>query len=132
MNWAKTLADSTGYSPDIFTDVLYIQEGKVIHILYQIIDRITALKIYPQQEMIHWPRGSMTNKFQCMCGRLVEVGKGISNIEMLANIGGPCRFCLQKIPFYMCEKAILELVGQDQDEWIHADTLRIGRIKWRA
>jgi len=132
MNWADVLSAQTGYSPDVFEDVLYIQDGTIIHVLLNIIDRATALKTYPKQEMSHWPRATATHRFKCMCGRLVAVEKGVVDVSGLQLLGGgPCRYCLYKLPEFMCDKAVLEMVGGEETGWIHADSLRIGRARWR-
>jgi hypothetical protein len=133
MDWANVLAEETGFSPDIFHDILYIMDGKIIHVLLNVIDRPSALRSMPKQDMTNWPRGQATHRIKCMCGRLIPVEKGILKVDGLDHTGGGlCRYCVYKLPAFMCDKAILELVGLDENGWIHADTLRIGRIRWRA
>jgi len=131
-HWHHVLAAQTGYSFDIFLDLLYVPSGKIIHVLYNLIDRQSALKSYPQQDMVQWPRAVATHRFQCMCKRLLPVECGVASITDLESLAGhPCRHCLDKLPEFMTEKAIAELVGVEDVEWMHADSLRIGRVRWR-
>jgi len=130
MNWSAVLAKQTGFSPDVFEDILYVVDGQIIHVLWNIVDRNSALKSLPKQNMTTWPRGQSTHRFKCMCGRLVPIEKGLIRVtDPALHSGGPCRHCLYKLPAFMCDKALLELVGMDEDSWINVDSLKLGRLR---
>ena len=131
--WVTELTVKTGFSPDVFEDILYVMEGKVLHILYRTIDRQSALKKFPKQLLIRWPAGDSTHRFECMCNRIVPVDKGIYTIRTVVSGYDicPCTKCLKNLPGHMCDKAVAEMVGAEVNDWVHADSLRFGRIKWR-
>lgn len=127
MKWITQISRQTGFSEDVFEVLLYVQEGTVVHVLTRILAESTARHLVPKQS---WPSGDHKHCYQCMCGRLVGINGMCVRMENLEHTSGiPCRFCLQRVPNYMCDKGMSDMIGNyPLEHWINVDSIRVGNF----
>lgn len=110
---AQRLAAHTGFNIRVFEDAIYVVNGAVLHLLFEVVNRSQEIKRMPRQAVRTWPK-TVPARFKFFCGQLSDVGSGnICTVDMLGDVKVElCRRCVLRIPANFCDKGLADMFAQ--------------------